>query len=81
MGTLNVTFHESFLSTVLTKSKKLDENYVGNVFAANCIAYVGCCLIFEHLFGSVSRKLLFVISFIIAGFSMFLFGPSLILNI
>jgi MFS family permease len=80
MGTFNVTFYEAFISVVLTK-KNLDENYVGYVFAVNSVGYLGCCLIFEHLFGNNSRKLLFVLSFIFAGFSMFLFGPSLILNI
>ena len=85
MGTFNVTFYEAFISTVLCKpinkgGKELNQDYIGYVFAANSIGYFLCCLIFEHIFGNVSRKLLFVISFVLAGFSMFLFGPSLILD-
>ena len=80
MGTFNVTFYEAFISIVLVK-KGLNEDFVGYVFAVNSIGYLGCCLIFEHLFGNVSRKLLFVLSFVFAGFSMFLFGPSIILKI
>jgi MFS family permease len=80
VGTFDVTFYEGFLSVILV-AKGVSEDYVGFIFGVNAVAYLGCCLLFEHLFGKVSRKLLFVISLLIAGFSMFLFGPSLLLGL
>jgi MFS family permease len=59
----------------------MTENYIGLVFCVNTVSYLGGCLVFEPLFGKVSRKLLFVICPIIAGFSMFLFGPSFLLGL
>lgn len=80
VGTFNVTFFEGFISVNLV-TKGVDKDNVGYVFGVNSVAYLCCCIVFEHLFGQVSRKLLFVICPIFAGFSMFLFGPSMLLGI
>jgi MFS family permease len=61
--------------------KGLGEEYVGFVFAVNSIAYFTCCLLFHKLCGKISRKFLFTFSLFSAGLTMFLFGPSILIQL
>jgi hypothetical protein len=50
VGTFDVTFYEGFISENLV-AKKVEESNVGYVFIVNSAAYLGCCVIFEKIFG------------------------------
>lgn len=80
IGSFDVTFYEGFISTNLV-TKGLDEEYVGFVFAVNSIAYFTCCMLFHQLCGNISRKFFFTFSLFSAGATMFLFGPSILIQL
>jgi MFS family permease len=69
------------LTDVLRKEKNISEMWNGLILAlplATC--FIGCILV-NYAVEKISRRILILIAFIVLGISMFMQGPSLILNL
>jgi MFS family permease len=76
-----MSYQSSFLTDVLRKEKNISEMWNGLILAlplSTC--FIGCILV-NPAAELISRRILILVSFILLGFSMFMQGPSLLLNL